>query len=413
MKSYENSNVKCMLNELERIIIHAEKAIPSVQEGNNERWEQINFEQLTRESESKINMLRRELDALTDIEAMKMVAEEMNKIMQRFHKFDVQFLAEINKQLKIEQKELEEAEKWYSSYKNNQDNEVNIIQYNEPDLFVLLLDCLNDKFQNKTKKNLENIVEDARSRVRLNLQLIARFEQITAEFRSVVREISGIHTMLLQKINQASVSNIENHTNEEKIEILPSSNKGRKKEQWWGGKWENLTEQEVEQHLKQAYDATSSMLSNLKEEKNIAIDKALNAVWAAVYFYAAESEGLVNPQKSANNIGYIGNAENPRGLYNIGVNCNKGTVHKYYKIIKTFLKATIDNDSNLPYVNQLIQKIKEEKNNDTHEWLRKNLIYVTREIEDKLNPSEDVIMFVVKNLTIIRKIFFSIHPHFS
>ena len=93
MKSYENSNVRCMLDELERIIIHAEKAVPSVQEGKNERWEQINFEQLTRESESKINVLQRELDALADIEAMKMAAEDMDKILQRFHKFDVQFLA--------------------------------------------------------------------------------------------------------------------------------------------------------------------------------------------------------------------------------------------------------------------------------------------------------------------------------
>ena len=53
MKDYENSNIKCMLAELNRIISHAENAVPNVGESNNQRWEEINFEQLTRDSESR------------------------------------------------------------------------------------------------------------------------------------------------------------------------------------------------------------------------------------------------------------------------------------------------------------------------------------------------------------------------
>ena len=418
MKSYENSNIRCMLDELERIIIHAEKAVPSVQEGKNERWEQINFEQLTRESESKINVLQRELYTLADIDAMKMSAEDMDKILQRFHKFDVQFLAEINKQLNIEQKKLEKAEKDYnSSYKDNQDDEISIIQYNERNIFIDLFKLGIKIVLGKIKEYDENIIKDAKSRVRYSQQIIVRFERITAEFRTVVRKLSGIHKMLLDKINQATVSNIENQTKEENQEVVPSSNRGRKKEQWWGGEWENHTEQEVEQRLKQAYDATNSLLLDFKGEKNIVIDKSRNAVWAAVYFYAAETEHLVNPGKKANCISFIGNKENPRGLYNIGVNCNRNTVNNYYKIIKGFLRATINLNSNSPNINLFIQKINDEKNTDeypsTREWLRSNFKNVTNELGDKDNSSEDIVMFVAKNLQILRRIFLKVQPYFK
>ena len=417
MKNHENCYVKCILAELERIITHAEKAIPRVEEGNNQRWEEINFEQLTRESESKLNLLRSEVNTLTNIEIMKAVAEDMNCLLQRFHKFDKEIVSNTHDKLKIEKNRLVEAEKYNSLLNNTFQRSMILSPYLPKSPIIQITKIIADwgtlHNQHKTRKE----INDTKNKIHFYDQFIARFEQITTEFRLVVSKLNEIYQILLAKINQATVSNFENHTKEEKQEVIFSSNRGRKKEQWWGGKWENLTEQEVEQRLKQAYEATYSLLSDFKGEKNIVIDKSRNAVWAAVYFYAAETEHLVNPGKKANCISFIGNKENPRGLYNIGVNCNRNTVNNYYKIIKGFLKATINLNSNSPNINLFIQKINDEKNTDeypsTREWLRSNFKNVTNELGDKDNSSEDIVMFVAKNLQILRRIFLKVQPYFK
>ena len=91
MKNYENSHVRCILSELERIITHAEKSIPNIKEGNNQRLEEIKFEQLTRESESKLNSLKFEVEALTDVEIMVKAAKDMCNILQKFKKIDTEY----------------------------------------------------------------------------------------------------------------------------------------------------------------------------------------------------------------------------------------------------------------------------------------------------------------------------------
>ena len=419
MKNHENCYVKCILAELERIITHAEKAIPRVEEGKNQRWEEINFEQLTRESESKLNLLRSEVNTLTNIEIMKAVAEDMNCLLQRFHKFDKEIVSNTHDKLKIEKNRLVEAEKYNSLLNNTFQRSMILSPYLPKSPIIQITKIIADwgtlHNQHKTRKE----INDTKNKIHFYNQFIARFEQITAEFRLIVSMLNEIYQILLAKINQATISNIDNQAKEEKLEVSPSNNRGRKKEQWWGGEWDNLTEQEVEQRLKQAYDATNSLLSDLKGGKNIDIDKSRNAVWAAVYFYAAEKEGFVNPNKSANSISFIGEKENPRGLYNIGVNCNKGTVNNYYKIIKGFLKANIEINSDSPYINQLILKISEEKNTDeyplTREWLRdnKNFMHVSKELGDKVNTSEDIVMFVAKNLPILQRTFYKVQPYFK
>ena len=101
------------------------------------------------------------------------------------------------------------------------------------------------------------------------------------------------------------------------------------------------------------------------------------------------------------------------------MNCNKGTVNNYYKIIKGFLKANIEINSDSPYINQLILKISEEKNTDeyplTREWLRdnKNFMHVSKELGDKVNTSEDIVMFVAKNLPILQRTFYKVQPYFK
>ena len=413
MKNYENSHVKCILSELERIITHAEKSIPNIEEGNNQRLEEIKFEQLTRESESKLNSLKFEVEALTDIEIMVKAAKDMCNIRQKFTKIDTEVLLNINIKLMHASEHLEKLINQRQSIKNDIDYYKSITPKEQPkhpflDFLISICEIGADRSSRKSVNNAKKRLND----IGIYKE---RFEQITEEFRIVLRKLCEIHDNLLVRIDKTKGVSIANLIAEEK----KSSNRGRKPESWWGGKWENLTEQEVEQRLKQAYEATYSLLSDLEGEKNIDINNCRNAVWAAVYFYAAEAEGLVNPNKSANSICFIGEKDNPRGLYNIGVNCNKGTVHNYYKIIKTFLNATIDNDCNLPYINQLIIKISEEKNTDeyplTREWLgsNKNFINVTNELGNKVNPSENVIMFVAKNLPIIRKTFYKVQPYFK
>ena len=190
--------------------------------------------------------------------------------------------------------------------------------------------------------------------------------------------------------------------------------------------WQNLSEEEVDRRMKQAYDATSSKLSELKAEKNIANGEVYNAVWAAIYFYTAEKVNVVAPQKKANCIGFIGDVDYPRGLYKLGINCNKGTVLKYYTIVKAFLRAITEPDgSDSPTICQLIKIASEEKNAqeypDTRKWLKTDgkLVTLSNEINgnNKENNKdcfpESNIMFVVKNLQVLKKIHYMMHSHFS
>lgn len=402
MKDYENSDVKYLLDELKRIISHAEKAIPKVEEGDDQRLEEINFEQLTRESESKINVLRREIQDNKDIEIMRLALDEMNVVVQRFQQFDKQFIANKHEQLLFAKKEYEEAKNKRSSYDSDLDDDLDITSEQEPDLFtslfkagtifVTLLGRNNaNKHVRTTKENVDNII-----------QAITRFEQTTTEFRSVVRELFKIRQILFERIEEATINDIEEKVAEENESNNPKSKAGRKHEPWWGERWEQHTEQEVEEHIKQTYEATRSILCNLEAEKTIRDERTFNAVWAAIYFYVAKIKNVICPGKSANCISYVGDTDKPRGLNKLGISCTKNTVLTYYNIVKVILEATTERNCKFPSVNLFIKIVEEDKDTDKYssvrEWLQqdKNLAALKREINEE-KATENIIIFVGKN----------------
>ena len=412
MKDYENSNIKCMLAELNRIISHAEKAVQNVGESNNQRLEEINFEQLTRDSESRLNVLKREVHAITDIEMMYAAAKDTSTVLNRFQEFDKDTICKIEAQLKAARIELEKAINDKASFQAELNNELFIITDSQPNIIEAVVRLGKTWFEDKKHKKLDSSINDSKNKINYYTQFIERFEQITAEFRIVLRRLYDIQQMLLEKIERFTIVDVEKTTANESDSQEANKKVGRNREKWYGEKWENLNEEEVEQRMKQAYDATSLKLSELKPEKNIAGEDIYNAFWAAIYFYTAEKVNVVAPQKKANCIGFIGGVNDPRGLYKLGINCNKGTVLKYYTILKAFLRAITELNSGLPTVCQLIKIASEEKNAqeypDTRKWLKKDgkLVTLSNEINGNENAPipESNIMFVVKNLQILKKI---------
>ena len=405
MKDYENSNIKCMLAELNRIISHAENAVPNVGESNNQRWEEINFEQLTRDSESRLNVLKREVHAITDIEIMNAAAKDTSTVLNRFQEFDKDTICKIEAQLKAARIELEKAINDKASFQAELNNELFITTDSQPDIIEAVVRLGKTWFEDKKHKKLDSSINDSKNKINYYTQFIERFEQITAEFRIVLRGLNDIQQMLLEKIERFTIVDVEKTTANESDSQEANKKVGRNREKWYGEKWENLNEEEVEQRMKQTYDATSSKLSELKAEKNIASGEVHNAVWAAIYFYTAEKANVVAPQKKANCIGFIGGDNAPRGLYKLGINCNKGTVLKYYTIVKAFLRAITEPDgSDSPTICQLIKIASEEKNAQeypkTRVWLKENnkLITLSNEINGNENAPipESNIMFVVK-----------------
>lgn len=412
MKDYENSNIKCMLAELNRIISHAEKAVQNVGENNNQRLEEINFEQLTRDSESRLNVLKREVHAITDIEMMYAAAKDTSTVLNRFQQFDKDTICKIEAQLKAAKIELENAINDKVSFQAELNNEPFITTDSQPGWLDALAHLGKAWAERKKQKNLDSSINDSKNKINYYTQFIERFEQITAEFRIVLRGLNDIQQMLLEKIERFTIVDVEKTTANESDSQEANKKVGRNREKWYGEKWENLNEEEVEQRMKQAYDATSPKLSELKPEKNIAGEDIYNAFWAAIYFYTAEKVNVVAPQKKANCIGFIGGVNDPRGLYKLGINCNKGTVLKYYTILKAFLRAITELNSGLSTVCQLIKIASEEKNAqeypDTRKWLKKDgkLVTLSNEINGNENAPipESNIMFVVKNLQILKKI---------
>ena len=420
MKDYENSNIKCMLTELNRIISHAENAVPNVGESNNQRWEEINFEQLTRDSESRLNVLKREVHAITDIEIMNAAAKDTSTVLNRFQEFDKDTICKIEAQLKAARIELEKAINDKASFQAELNNELFIITDSQPNIIEAVVRLGKTWFEDKKHKKLDSSINDSKNKINYYTQFIERFEQITAEFRIVLRRLNDIQQMLLEKIERFTIVDVEKTTANESDSQEANKKVGRNREKWYGEKWENLNEEEVEQRMKQAYDATCSKLSKLKPEKNIAGEDIYNAFWAAIYFYTAEKVNVVAPQKKANCIGFIGGVNDPRGLYKLGINCNKGTVLKYYTILKAFLRAITELNSGLPTVCQLIKIASEEKNAqeypDTRKWLKKDgkLVTLSNEINGNENAPipESNIMFVVKNLQILKKIHNTMYSDF-
>lgn len=416
MKDYENSNVKYMLSELNRIIAHAEKSVPNVEEGNNQRWEEINFEQLTRDSESRLNVLRREVHALTDIETMNATAKDFSIILERFQKFDDGFLVKINNRIKHAKEELEEAENRRFAYSTDSDYD----SYLTSDTKMSFWESLFHLAKEVIKYREDEHISKTKHHIHDYTQLIERFNHITAEFRSVVSELYNIQQTLLEKIEKSTEIKAEVTETEENTSKGINNKAGRKHEPWYGAKWEKLSEEEVELRMKQAYDATSTKLSELKAEKTLAGEDLYNAVWAAIYFYTAEEANVVAPQKRANCIGFIGGANDSRGLYKLGIKCNRSTVLKYYTIVKAFLRAITELDSDSPTVCLLIKIANEENNIEypkTRVWLKENNRFITLSHEingnDNTPIQESNIMFVVKNLQILKKIHNMMYSHFS
>lgn len=421
MKDYENSNVKCMLAELNRIITHAENAIPNVGNSNNQRWEEINFEQLTRDSESRLNVLKREVHAITDIETLNAVAKDTSIVLQRFQKFDKETICKIEDQLKAAKTELEKAINDKASFQAELNNEPFITTDSQPGLLEAFAYLTKIWAERKIEKNYDKFIHDTKDKINHYNRFIERFEQITAEFRNVLRGLNDIQQLILEKIERITIVDVEKITANESDNRESNKKVGRNREKWYGEKWENLSEEEVEQRMKYAYDSTSSKLCELKAEKNIAGEDIYNAVWAAIYFYTAEISNVVAPQKKANCIGFIGGVNDPRGLYKLGINCNRGTVLKYYTIVKAFLKAITELESDSPTVCQLIKIANEEKNTQEHPetrmWLKEKNKLLTLSFEisknNKDNIPESNIMFVLKNLQILKKIHNMMYSHFS
>ena len=212
MKDYENSNIKCMLAELNRIISHAEKAVQNVGESNNQRQEEINFEQLTRDSESRLNVLKREVHAITDIEMMYAAAKDTSTVLNRFQEFNKDTICKIEAQLKAARIELEKAINDKASFQAELNNELFITTDSQPGWLDALAHLGKTWFEDKKHKKLDSSINDSKNKINYYTQFIERFEQITAEFRIVLRGLNDIQQMLLEKIERFTIVDVEKTT---------------------------------------------------------------------------------------------------------------------------------------------------------------------------------------------------------
>ena len=234
MKDYENSNIKCMLTELNRIISHAENAVPNVGESNNQRWEEINFEQLTRDSESRLNVLKREVHAITDIEIMNAAAKDTSTVLNRFQEFDKDTICKIEAQLKAARIELEKAINDKASFQAELNNELFITTDSQPDIIEAVVRLGKTWFEDKKHKKLDSSINDSKNKINYYTQFIERFEQITAEFRIVLRRLYDIQQMLLEKIERFTIVDVEKTTANESNSQEANKKVGRNREKWYG-----------------------------------------------------------------------------------------------------------------------------------------------------------------------------------
>ena len=198
-----DKNLGATIIPYQLITVDAENAVPNVGESNNQRLEEIHFEQLTRDSESRLNVLKREVHAITDIEIMNAAAKDTSTVLNRFQEFDKDTICKIEAQLKAAKIELENAINDKISFQEELNNEPFITTDSQPGWLDALAHLGKAWADRKIKKEIDSSIHYSEKEINYYTQFIERFEQITAEFRIVLRGLNDIQQMLSGEYDDA------------------------------------------------------------------------------------------------------------------------------------------------------------------------------------------------------------------
>ena len=369
------------LNELSQILVHAQKHIRVISSARGLRLTEVIYDQLTRETQSKINDLRIKVSLVGELSNKEDLLLRIDELCEKFSQFDLEITTSVKK------KSYKDILKDYIS--NHDDDEDD----NADDDFLGLLN--ESKLPMLNPFNVKGIITSLMQkrkqrkferRFKRAEKYIDCFRNVTSEFRLTCQGLYEIYDTLYNDINTINKSVLMSST------IDPSENgyenlltddngiettvkkRGPKPKMWMKGKLENFNEEEIKWILLELNAKTNDL--PFEEVNNIRKEHQYDNIWAAIVFYAAQILGYVDPedkpgQPFETSIKSIDNIE-----------ASRNSISDYYKYIKYFFDIEQD------HVREKLEQ-KPSKN---------EIDYITKLIHQKTQMSSQKIKFFSLNI---------------
>lgn len=398
------TKVMHLLDELERILNHAQASLASVLNAKDPRQEELNFMQLTRESERCIHSLKQELQpgSLNHEEALRMDARLYVLWSKAVH-----FGEDILTQAQLEHvKQLMKKQKAAGmQISSNPISAVAVIHYlwDYVDSDSTQEDSCNHRIPDSASAEKpneksgsdyilpaiafaaellrkgwnyyqKNRASEADAKAKEMERGIALFKQTTAEFCTVLQMFDELYQQVHQRLQQ-----LEEEARE--AEEKKRSKGGRSESCWYAGSWDGPSEEVVRERLREIYSKTIDGLDGLKSDNN---------VWAALFFCAAKRQGIIPEKIRPNNVDYV------RDLNGAGIKANKNSIKKYHTYCRLFHLGGEPDAGQLHSVSRWLELLRQKDTEAVKRYVEETHRSLTKEAEEWL--ADDA-----KGITIDRK----------
>lgn len=402
------TKVMHLLDELERILNHAQASLASVLNAKDPRLEELNFMQLTRDSERCIHILKQELQpgSLNHEEALRMDARLYVLWSKAVH-----FGEDILTQAQLEHvKQLMKKQKAAGmQISSNPISAVAVIHYlwdyvdsdstqEDPYNHRIPVSASAEKPNEKSGSDYilpaialaaellrkgwnyyqKNRAREADAKAKEMERGIALFKQTTAEFCTVLQMFDELYQQVHQRLQQ-----LEEEARE--AEEKKRSKGGRTESCWYAGSWDGWSEEAVREKLREIYSKTIDGLDGLKSD-----NRSPNNVWAALFFCAAKGQGIILEKIRPNNVDY------ERDLNAAGIKASKNSIKKYHTYCRLFHLGGEPDAGQLHSVSRWLELLRQKATEAVKRYVEETHRSLTKEAEEWL--ADDA-----KGITIDRK----------
>ena len=327
------------LNKLSQILIHAQKHIRVISSAKGLRLTEITYDQLTRETQSKINDLRINVSSVSGLSNKEAILSRIDDLCEKFSQFDIEITSSVKK------KSYKDILKDYILNHDDDDDDDDDFLSILNDSKIPMLNPFNVKgiisnlIQKKKQRKFERRFKRAQ-------KYIDSFRNVTSEFRLTCQGLYEIYDTLYNDINALKKNLLINpsidspETDDENLFTNDCGmettirKRGPKPKTWAKGELEKFNEEEIKWVLLELNAKTNDL--PFTEVSNIRKEHQYDNIWAAIVFYSAQIIGYVDPddkpgQPFETSIKAIDNIE-----------ASRNSISDYYKYIKYFFDIKQD-----------------------------------------------------------------------
>lgn len=320
-----------ILKELKQILFDANSSVLEMgKKNNNLTIIKMNFEQLSREVNSKMNSFDSMIRLLKTNFEREFILNEIDKLYDDFCKFDIDILLSYLKKNDLHEKELKSLEYLYMDKGNVQESN-NILESFPTNPKTNIWEFILPKKVRLFIWGKERIATAQKS-LNASKKQIENFMDITKRFRYEFKRILIFYDFIEEEISKENRLCLPPKTANDKSDNNSEEKKkpGPKEKIWMKGKLGQLSECDIEIILNEIYNKTKNFL--FKDVEGIQRSK-YNNIWSAIVFYSAKRIGFVEPDDKPGQ-------PYEKTIKKVISNVSRNTIADYYHCIEKFFSTT-------------------------------------------------------------------------